>query len=305
MIGRLRQYLAERFPPLAYLAMITVFTFSAAAYSRMARGVPGFVPLPDFAVGVVTSLVFFLMLRILDEHKDADTDARYRPELPVPRGLVTLAELRRVGAVCLLAVILLNVLISPRLLLGVAVVAVWASLMTKEFFVREWLRGHHAVYLVTHMAIMPAIDAYTTGLDWLAAGVPPPHGIELFLVVTFFNGCVIEVGRKIRAPGDEREGVDTYTAVWGPRAAPTVWLALLAATAFTAWLAARAIGAGTWLGVLLAVYFVLAAVPAVLFLRRPTAGRARGIETAAGLGTIAMYLLLGAGPFLVRSVGGP
>lgn len=298
---RFWQYLNERFPPVAYLVMITVFTFSAAAFSRLARGEAGFIPLPRFAVGVFTSLVFFLMLRILDEHKDADVDRQYRPELPVPRGLVTLPELRRVGATLIALVLILNLLVDPRLLIGIAIFATWATLMTKEFFVRHWLREHHAVYLVSHMAIMPAIDAYTTGLDWLAAGVPPPHGIDLFLVVTFLNGCVIEVGRKIRAPGDEREGVDTYTAVWGPRVAVAVWLALLVSTAGTAWMAARAIGAASLVGWLLALYCACAAVPGVLFLQRPTTGRAKAVEAAAGVGTIAMYLLLGAGPFVARA----
>lgn len=298
---RFWQYLQERFPPAAYVVMITVFTFSAAAFSRLARGEAGFIPLPRFAVGVFTALVFFLMLRLLDEHKDADVDRQYRPELPVPRGLVTLAELRRVGAVLVLTAVVLNLLVDPRLLIGMAIFGAWATLMTKEFFVRHWLREHHAVYLVSHMAIMPAIDAYTTGLDWLPAGVAPPHGIDLFLVVTFLNGCVIEVGRKIRAPGDEREGVDTYTKVWGPRVAPAVWLALLVATAFTAWMAASAIGAGAAVGALLALYCACAAVPGLLFLQRPTTGRAKAIEAAAGVGTIAMYLLLGAGPFLARA----
>lgn len=301
--GRFSRYLQERFPPLAYLVMITVFTFSAAAFSRLARGEPGFIPLDRFAVGVLTSLFFFLSLRILDEHKDADVDRRYRPELPVPRGLVTLAELRRVGLAGLAVVVALNLLVSPPLLLGIAVFAAWATLMTKEFFVREWLREHHAVYLVTHMAIMPCIDAYTTGLDWLSARVAPPLGIELFLVVTFLNGCVIEVGRKIRAPGTEREGVDTYTAVWGVRPAAAVWLALLVLTALTAWMAAQAIGAGTPVGLLLAAYCAGASVPGILFLLDPTPARARAIETASGLGTIAMYLLLGAGPFLARAWG--
>lgn len=298
---RFWRYLQERFPPAAYAVMITVFTFSAAAFSRLARGEAGFVPWPRFAVGVFTSLVFFLVLRLLDEHKDAEVDRRYRPELPVPRGLVTLAELRRVGAALVVAAVLLNLLVAPSLLFGMAVFGIWAALMTKEFFVRHWLREHHAVYLVTHMAIMPAIDAYTTGLDWLAAQVPPPPGIDLFLAVTFLNGCVIEVGRKLRAPGDEREGVDTYTAVWGPRAAPAVWLALLVATAGTAWMAARSIGAPAAVGGLLALYCAAAAVPGLLFLQRPTTGRARAVEAAAGVGTIAMYLLLGAGPFLARA----
>lgn len=257
-----------------------------------------------FAAGALTALVFFFLLRVLDEHKDAEVDRRYRPELPVPRGLVTLAELRRVGSAALLLVLLLNALVAPVLLWACLAVALWAALMTKEFFVPEWLRARPAAYLATHMAIMPMIDGYTTGLDWLAAGAEPPAGLGLFLVVTFLNGVVIEVGRKIRAPGGEREGVDTYTKAWGVRAAPAVWLTTLAATAATAWLAARHVGVGPEAALVLAAAGGAAALPALLFLRRPDAARARRIETASGAWTIAMYLLLGAGPWAARWIGG-
>src|SRR6186997_1556169 len=82
-------YQKERFPLAAYAPLVAVFTFSAAAYSRVLRGDPGFISLDLYLLGVCTSLVFFFMLRVLDEHKDALTDALYRPELPVPRGLVS------------------------------------------------------------------------------------------------------------------------------------------------------------------------------------------------------------------------
>lgn len=301
---RFAAYQRERFPFAAYVPLIAVFTFSAAAYSRLARGAPGFVPLPLFAVGALTALVFFFLLRVLDEHKDADVDRRYRPELPVPRGLVSLRELRWIGGGALALVVLLNALIAPVLLWAILAVALWAALMTREFFVPEWLRAHPAAYLVTHMAVMPMIDGYTTGLDWLAEGADAPDGLGLFLLVTFLNGVVIEVGRKIRAPGGEREGVDTYTSAWGTRAAPLVWLATLAATALVAWLAARHVGIGGVAAALLAAAALATALPALRFLRRPDAASAKGIETAAGTWTIAMYLLLGAGPFVARRLGG-
>lgn len=286
------------------MPLISVFTFSAAAYSRLARGAPGFVPLDRFLVGVFTALVFFFLLRVLDEHKDAEVDRRYRPELPVPRGLVSLAELRRIGGAALALAVLLNALVAPVLLWACLAVAAWAALMTKEFFVPRWLRAHPAAYLVTHMAIMPMIDGYTTGLDWLAEGVDPPRGLGLFLLVTFLNGIVIEIGRKIRAPGGEREGVDTYTSTWGLRNAPGVWLATLFATAFTTWLAARHVGIGGAAAAILAVAALATALPAVRFLRAPDAKSAKAIETASGAWTIAMYLLLGAGPFVARWIGG-
>jgi 4-hydroxybenzoate polyprenyltransferase len=301
--ARLEMYQAERFPLASYVPLVATFTFSAAAYSRLARGAPGFIPWPWFGVGVLTALVFFFMLRVLDEHKDAGTDRRYRPELPVPRGLVTLAELRWVGGGAMIAILALNALLAPVLLLPCLAIAVWAALMTREFFVREWLRAHPAAYLISHMAIMPMIDAYTTGLDWLAAGARPSRGLTCFLVVTFLNGTVIEMGRKFRVPETEREGVDTYTSAWGVRAAPAIWLAVLLAAAFTAWMAARYTGAGPLTAVVLVGLVPVTAFPAIRFLQAHSAARARNIEKASGLWTLASYLLLGSGPFAARWLG--
>ena len=222
LTARFWLYQRERFPLGAYALLITVFTFSAAAYSRMIRGAPGFIDLRLFLIGAATCLVFFFWLRILDEHKDADIDRRFRPELPVPRGLIELRELRSIGLAALALVLTLNAVFAPVMLWAAAVVAFWAALMTKEFFIRDWLRSRIGAYLVTHMAIMPIIDAYTTGLDWLAGGVGPHEGLTLFLVVTFLNGTLMEIGRKMRSPEAEREGVDTYTKAWGVRRAPRI-----------------------------------------------------------------------------------
>jgi hypothetical protein len=300
-VKRLVAYQRERFPVAGYLPLIAAFTFSAAAYSRLARGEPGFIPLDRFVVGAFTALIFFFMLRVLDEHKDAEVDRLYRPELPVPRGLVSLSELRLLGGGLLLGAALLNLAVEPRLLLAWIPVAAWAALMTREFFVPAWLRARPALYLVSHMIIMPMIDLYTTGLDWLAAGAPPPRALWLFLAVTFLNGVVIEVGRKIRAPDGERPGVDTYTAAWGARRAVHVWLAVTAAAALTAMLALRAVDAHL-LALLLPPAAIAVAVPAFRFLGEEDARHARGIETASGIWTLGSYLLIGAGPFLLRAL---
>jgi 4-hydroxybenzoate polyprenyltransferase len=301
---RMWRYLGERFPLTGFAPLIIMFTFSSAAYSRLARGETGFIPWPLFVVGALTSLVFFFTLRVLDEHKDADTDRRFRPELPVPRGLVTLAELRRVDGAALVLTLVLNALLAPVLLWAWLAVAVWAALMTREFFVRDWLRAHVAWYLVTHMMIMPMIDAYTTGLDWLRAGTHPPAGLVLFLAVTFLNGVLIEIGRKIRMPEGEREGVDTYTAAWGLRLAPAVWLVSLAGSLAFAWLAASATGHARFTLAALAPASLVAAAPAIAFLRAPGARSAKAIEVAGGLWPLATYIVLGAGPFIARAFGG-
>lgn len=303
LAARLWRYQKERFPLAAYGPMVTVFTASAALYSRMARRAPGFIPWDRYAVGAFTALVFFAWLRILDEHKDADLDRRYRPELPVPRGLVTRAELRRVGVILLVAVVGLNAWLAPSMLGAMGAVALYAALMTREFFVPEWLRAHPVAYLLSHMVIMPLIDFYTTGLDWLAEGSAPPPALGLFLALTFLNGVVVEVGRKIRPPGGEREGVDTYSGLWGTRRAALVWIAVLALTAATAAWALVAVGGGAAELTILAVLALASAYAAVRFRAAPTAAGGKRIEVASGVWTIAMYLLLGVGLMVGRALG--
>jgi 4-hydroxybenzoate polyprenyltransferase len=298
---RFLAYQAVRFPLAGLVPLLTLFTFSSTAFSRRARGVSGFVPLERFAVGVVTAVVIFFVLRVLDEHKDAAVDRRYRPELPVPSGVMGLDELRKIGGAALLLAVLLNLWTAPMLLLPLAAVAAWAFLMTREFFVSDWLRAHAAAYLVSHMAVMPLVDAYTTGIDWLAAGVHPPRGLGLFLAVTFANGVLIEIGRKIREPVAEREGVDTYTKAWGLRVAPGVWLATLAASALLAWGAARHTGTAALAAPILAALALLCAWPAFSFLRAPAARAARLVDAASQAWPAFTYLVLGAMPFAVSA----
>lgn len=297
LAGRLWAYQRERFPLAAYLPLIGVSALAAAGYSSAARGRPGLPPWPVLAVGLGTALVFFFLLRVADEHKDADVDRRYRPELPVPRGLVSLAELRRAGAALALAAAVANALVAPRLLLALVPAVAWAALMAREFFVAEWLRARPLAYLLSHMVVMPLLFAYLTGLDWLAAGADPPQGLPLFLGLAFLNGILVEVGRKIRAPESERVGVETYTTTWGLRAAPAAWLGALVLAALLGALAAPGAVTGI-VAITLAVAGLVAALPAIAFLRRPTPAHGKQIEAASGLWTLASYLILALTPFL-------
>lgn len=293
--ARLWAYQRERFPLAAYVPLIGISALSAAAWSAAARGRPGLPPWPVLAVGMATALGFFFLLRVADEHKDAHVDRQFRPELPVPRGLVSLAELRRAGAAVALAAAVANALVAPRLLFALVPAVAWAALMAREFFVAEWLRARPAAYLLSHMVVMPLLFAYLTGLDWLA--VPdPPERLPFFLALTFLNGILVEVGRKIRARESERPGVETYTATWGLRAAPAVWLVALGAAAGFG-IAASPGGAAGVAGVALGVLMIAAAFPALAFLRAPTAARAGQIEAMSGIWTLASYLVLAITPF--------
>ena len=90
-------YQRERFPLAAHAPLVAAFSTSAVCFSSLARGHFAVPHASSLFVAFATSLLFFLQLRIADEIKDADDDARFRPYRPVPRGLVSLAELKAIG----------------------------------------------------------------------------------------------------------------------------------------------------------------------------------------------------------------
>ncbi len=300
---RLFIYQKERFPLLGHGLLVAAFSFSAVSYSRICRGASGFVAWQTFAVGVFTTVSLFFLVRVFDEFKDAEDDARYRPELPVPRGLVTLRELAIVGATLATLLVLLNLYFFSKMLLILAVVIGYLLLMGKEFFVSEWLKAHQFWYVTSHMFIIPLVDVYASGLDWLLADVSAPFGLLFFFAVSYMNGIVLEVGRKIRVTEQESPGVLTYSAMLGANRAVGLWLLVLMLTLALSVMASVFAGYGSISFLVLVLIFVLCASPALLFLKYKTVRSAKMIEYASALWTIGMYLTLGGGPMLSRLLG--
>ena len=301
MASRWWIYQRERFPVFGHGPIIAAFSLSAVSYSALLRGeqhLPGWKPC---LVAFASSFLFFLQLRLADEFKDFEEDSRFRPYRAVPRGLVSLKELGGVWAGCIAIQLALALWLAPRLIVVLALTWTYLGLMSKEFFARRWLKARPITYMVTHMAIMPLVDFYTTACDWVPAGRGrPPHGLLWFLLVSFFNGMVVEIGRKIRSPQDEEEGVETYSFLWGRRKALMTWLAMLACTAAFAYVSALGIGFAWPMLVLLVFLFCIAVGVGMYFLRDAVPRRGKWIEVTAGVWSLLMYLSLGFVPMMFR-----
>lgn len=287
LASRLWAYQAERFPLLRHGVLILVFSGGEAVFGALARDA-----LPDWrvvAVAIVVCLLLFAQLRIADEHKDNEDDRRWRPERPVPRGLVTLAELRAVGIGAAVIQVAATALLDVRLTLVLLLVWGWMALMSVEFFVPAWLKSRPVLYLISHMAVMPLIALFAVACG--ARGdllINPAVGV--FLALAFLNGLVLEVARKSWAPEDEREGVETYSRLWGVhRSAAVVALAGTEAAALAltvqillglSWVFGLVVGAGA----------ALLGFAVVVYGRRPTTATAGRLETASGVFVLLIYL---------------
>lgn len=293
-------YQRERFPLAAHGPLVAAFSVSAVSVSHLLRGERG---LPDPAallVAFVTALLFFLQLRIADEFKDFEDDSRHRPYRPVPRGLVTLRELGLIGLGAAALQLALASWLEPTLVLLLAGAWGYLALMTREFFVPTWLKARPILYMASHMVVIPLIDLYATACDWRVAGRTwPPDGLIWFLLVSYANGVVVEIGRKIRSPQDEEPGVETYSALWGRPVAVGAWLSAVLATAICAWQTAAGIGIARPVGWLLLALVAGCTLTALVFLRTARAGAGKRIEIASGVWTLLMYLSLGAVPALL------
>lgn len=226
-LQRLWYYQAERFPLIQHAPLVAIFVLSGLILSSLLRGQPQW---PDFGFWLAATLsvvLLFFQLRVADEFKDAENDARYRPERPVPRGLITLAELRHTALVAAAVQLILSWLITPGLVGLLLAVWIYMALMTVEFFVRGWLTRHLAAYMLSHMLIMPLIDFYITAFDWMPGAARPSPWLAVFLLVSLVNGIILEIGRKSWAPEMEREGVESYSSAWGLKRAVMAWVAAI------------------------------------------------------------------------------
>ncbi len=300
-IAAFREYLAERFP--VPVTLMLALATGAASYAVAQQ--PGFArggwPLLIDGAGLGGILLVFLLLfhlRVFDEHKDFAQDAATRPDRPVQRGLVTLAQLKVFGAIALglEAVIALSPGVDAGwwwlLPLG------YSILMLFEFFVPRWLERHFGIYAVSHSAIMSVVCVALVMRFAARSGVVPGADVAVLAGLALASTFSIDVLRKIWAPGNEIDGVDTWSKQIGlPRAGVLGGALLVIAGACAGWLGLRVGGGPIWLAVVTAVTG-WCLVTILGFVREPTDKGEKMMQVVAGV----HYLVVWTGIAVVAAV---
>jgi hypothetical protein len=145
---------------------------------------------------------------------------------------------------------------------------------------------------------MAFIDLYVTAAEWLPYAPLPHPGIWLFVVMSCINGCVLELGRKTWAPANEREGVETYSSLYGVRVSAFAWAGCAAVSWVLLSIIGFSAGAG-WIAALLGALALVAVLWAALsFACAPSDAGQKRIDTLAGLWVFACYAIAGFSPYL-------
>ncbi len=292
-------YQKERFPLAVNGPLVAVFSLGALYHAALLQDRVGLPTGREAGVAFVVVLGFFLLLRIADEFKDAEKDAQYRPYRPVPRGLVSLRELGLLGGGTAALQLGLTLWLDPSVTLILGVAWAYFGLMSVEFFVPDWLEARLGLYTASHMVILPLIAMVAMACGGGLGDGTWPIALGWFLAASYANGLVLEIGRKIRAPETEEEGVETYSKRWGRSRAVVAWgAALLGAGALSVGAAAQ-VGAAGWAAGLLGGMLCVIGGCAGRFLNSPDPTWQEALEVCSGVWLLLSYGSMGLLPLLL------
>jgi 4-hydroxybenzoate polyprenyltransferase len=290
---RLAAYLNERFPVVAYGLLILCFYSSNQflAHALTAPGEPMRYSWSSLA-GALSLACFFLHLRIFDDHKDYAADCRYYPDRVLQRGVVTLGELKLVAAAAIFVELSLAAANSPAAFVAVLAAVAFSVLMLNEFFAAEFLERHFLLSASVHMLVTPllalVVFSFATGQFFWQA----PPWYWLYSLVGFFVAFNWEISRKIRAPSEERDGVDSYTKLFGVFGAAYMVLLVRSIDTALVYLVAWRLHLSPAFYALIAAAFAVSFIGFLNYRLNPTPNNARRMSTYAGLYIVGFDLAL-------------
>ena len=294
---RLAAYLRERFPLVGHgLLIVSYYSSNQFLAEVLTRPGETLVYSVGSMLGAIVLLCMFFHLRVFDEHKDYASDMRHYPDRVLQSGLVTLGHLKLLAAIAISLELILAACWmpcgKPAALIAVLIALAYSWLMLREFFVSDWLHRHFLVYTISHMLIMPlfalVVFSFATGqYPWQA-----PIWFFVYALVGLFVTLNWEVSRKIRAPEQELEGIQTYTRIFGTYGAAYLVLIVRVIDTLIVAVVGWEIGVRPWFYWALVALFAVCATSFFRFRFDPNPANAKRMEKTAGFYIIAFDLIL-------------
>jgi hypothetical protein len=231
-LQRFWTFTRERFDPLSHFVMLALFLWAHfLLLIKLNLLSSTYLQLILVSIGVV---VFFFKLRLYDEIKDYDTDVKINPTRPLPRGLVTMQEVKRGIEYCLVLEIILFASAGYPGLFGILFATTYSLLMYHEFFIGDLIRPHLTTYATSHTVVtlflsLAIFQASSNLMIW-----DLPIEIYLFAFISWLLFNIFELGRKTYMKHEEKGQVESYSKVWTrPGAVALVLIHAIIATYLT------------------------------------------------------------------------
>lgn len=216
--GRMGIFFGERFP--LFLGGLTTLVGTASLYLVWVAVTDGaaFSYNSSLLLAYFSFFILTLILRLCDEIKDKEVDARLFPERCLPSGKVKYEDIDK------FLMLLAWIWIPVNYIFGEAdivftILILYVYLFYKYFFFPEIISKNLLLALVTHNPIMLIGSFYILSLFSVEQGISVWSVKNFALAVAFWMPSLgWETARKIRAPKDETDYV-TYSKILGPAGA--------------------------------------------------------------------------------------
>ena len=291
-------YQKERFPILTFALYVFCIVFATFCfchyfgkinYEILLKTVVFFREPDPYSIDYLTMIPMFivaflqfLMVRIADEFKDYEEDCKYRPYRPVPRGLITLKELKVLFIICAIIQLIITLIYSRDSVILLLFVWEYFAIMSKDFFLKKFLDKHLLINVTFDEILLPILVLYLSSYVYIDGN------IWLLLLMSYIISWIVEVARKIRCKQEEEEGVKTYTAVFGIGGA--IFILFILETILM--LLQIMILGKKYLIIIIGVY-ILVNIINLLFINKKNKKSAKITELSANIYIIVAYLSLG------------
>jgi len=216
MFRRILIYVREMFPFQVYVpySLLSYFTLFFMIQAILIHGELRINM--DGIMGWITVFCVLIILRILDEFKDIETDRRLFPARPLPRGAVTLRDIRILGIALFIITVLINTIFLTTVFPVFTAMMLYILASYKWFFLKNIISENLFLTLVTHQPITLLVNLYIVSVSFESIGIIQLDGLVILSVLAFFFPVTAwETSRKIRSAGNETEYV-TYSKIIGP-----------------------------------------------------------------------------------------
>ena len=202
-------FVKERIPLVSYVILV-----GGLSASGIVLGSTEFDALA-FSFSAIGLLLFFVVLRLMDEYKDYEKDLVAHPQRPLPRGLLAKDQVLR-AIHCSMAIMTGYACVNYAVLgfyagLFYLFIAAYLWLMFKEFFVGAWLSSRPFLYAFSHQLILVLCCIYAFAVT-VPASIWTPASWYFSMVVlgAFF---AYEICRKLDP--DAHPILGTYLHYYG------------------------------------------------------------------------------------------
>jgi len=218
-LKRFNAYQQERFP-----LIILTLSFLPAVLSSVAV-TSGHQTIFNIGGALLASVAYLLHVRILDEYRDFEHDNTHHQMRPIQSGIISKEELLYVDLVSLVIFLVIAALAGVYAFVVAAVMLAYSYLAGKEFFLGEDLRKHFFTYNGINLVQMFLLQlfVYTVFANPFLLGTI----VFVHFLFTAVGTVAFEFIRKLKIPGDDGTGQDTYTWHMGFEKALIVYLVLL------------------------------------------------------------------------------